>query len=103
MKKSIVTICAIALIASLTLNAAPDKKKKEVKQHTVVFNSDVDCADCQKKVMENLAFEKGVKDLSVSLEDQTVTVTFDAAKSDTTSLAKALRKLGYKAEVAEFE
>lgn len=104
MKKIILTVCAIALTASLALAATPDKKKKaEPKQHTVVFCSDVECKNCEKKVMDNLSFEKGVKALSVDLSKQTVTVTYDSAKSDTTSLAKALRKLGYKAEIKEFK
>lgn len=104
MKKIIITICAIVLTASMALAATPDKKKKsEPKQHTVVFCSDVECKNCEKKVMDNLSFEKGVKGLSVDIAKQTVTVTYDAAKSDTTTLAKALRKLGYKAEVKEFK
>ena len=103
MKKTLTVICALALTASLTLSAVPEKKKAAAKQHTVVFCSDVECKNCEKKVMDNLSFEKGVKDLSVDIKKQTVTVTYDAAKSDTTSLAKALRKLGYKAEVKEFK
>lgn len=104
MKKTFTVICALALTVSLLAGNAPEKKKKaEAKQHTVVFCSDVECKNCEKKVMDNLSFEKGVKDLSVNLEKQTVTVTYDAAKSDTTSLAKALRKLGFKADVKEFK
>ena len=103
MKKAIITAFAVALAATLTVSAAPEKKKAASKQHTVVFRSDVECKNCEKKVMDNLSFEKGVKDLSVDIKKQTVTVTYDAAKSDTTTLAKALRRLGYKAEVTEFK
>lgn len=104
MKRTIITICVIALAATAALAATPDKKKKDgAKQHTVVFCSDVECKNCEKKVMDNLSFEKGVKDLSVDIGKKTVTVTYDSAKSDTTSLAKALRKLGYKAEIKEFK
>ena len=48
-------------------------------------------------------FEKGVKDVSVNLPDQTVKIVFDESKTDTLTLAKAIRKLGYEAKVIEFE
>ena len=74
-----------------------------IEKHLPKGQEDVECKNCEKKVMDNLSFEKGVKDLSVDIIKQTVTVTYDTAKSDTTTLAKALRRLGYKAEVAEFK
>ena len=49
----------------------------------VVFASTIHCANCGKKVQENIAFEKGVKDLAVDVEGKTITVTFNPAKTDT--------------------
>lgn len=69
------------------------KKKTEIKE--VVFNVGLHCENCVKKVTENISFEKGVKDLKVSLEDQTVTVKFDAAKTSEETLKAAIQKLGY--------
>ena len=51
--------------------------------------------------MDNVAFEKGVKDLKVDLEKQTITIKYDAAKTNPEKLAAAIEKLGYKAKVAE--
>ena len=45
----------------------------------VVFASNVHCDNCAKKIRENVSFEKGVKDLDVSVEGKTVTVTFNPA------------------------
>ena len=70
-----------------------NKKKAEIKE--VVFNVGLHCENCVKKVTENISFEKGVKDLKVSLEDQTVTVKFDAAKTSEETLRAAIQKLGY--------
>lgn len=70
-----------------------NKKKAEIKE--VVFNVGLHCENCVKKVTENISFEKGVKDLKVSLEDQTVTVKFDAAKTSEETLSAAIQKLGY--------
>lgn len=107
MKKTIVILLAtlIALPASLNLAAAeisenvvaadakPKKKKGEVKE--VVFVVHLHCENCVKKVQENIAFEKGVKDMKVSLEDQTVALKYDASKTSEATLKAAIEKLGY--------
>ncbi len=79
---------------SVLTDKKPAKKKKgEVKE--VVFNVHLHCADCVKKVEENIAFEKGVKGLDVSLENQTVAIKYDAAKTSEATLKAAIEKLGY--------
>ena len=75
----------------LTDNKPLKKSKKEV-----TFSVHLHCANCVKKVQENIAFEKGVKDLHVCLEDQAVTVKYDPAKTSEETLKAAIEKLGYK-------
>ncbi len=77
---------------SIGITAAP---KKEVK--AVVFKVGLHCQNCVKKVKENISFEKGVKSLEVSLENKTVTISYDPAKTDVATLKKAIEKLGYSA------
>jgi len=74
-----------------------DKKKTQ----TVTFKTTIHCKNCVKKLNDNLAFEKGVKDLKVSLDDKMVTITYDPSKTDEAALVKAIEKLGYKAEKVE--
>ena len=69
----------------------------------VVFATSIHCANCGKKVQENIAFEKGVKDLKVDVPTKLVTITFNPAKTDTVKLKKAINKLGYSAEVLEYK
>ena len=69
----------------------------------VVFATSIHCANCGRKVQENLSFEKGVKDLKVDVPGKTVTVTFNPAKTDTLKLKTALNKLGYSAEVVDYK
>jgi copper chaperone CopZ len=69
----------------------------------VVFATSIHCANCGKKVQENISFEKGVKDLKVDVPTKLVTVTFNPAKTDTVKLKKALNKLGYTAEIVEYK
>lgn len=54
---------------------------------------------CEKKITSNLPFEKGVTDLNVSLSDNTITITYDPAKSDTEKIIKAFKKIGFNAEL----
>ena len=68
----------------------------------VVFASNIHCANCSRKVQDNIAFEKGVKDLKVDVEGKTITVVFNPAKTDTLKLKKAINKLGYTADVIDY-
>ena len=108
MKKTITLILAAMMTISLSSAYAtvsestvpeaaaqkkPKKQKAEVKD--VTFLVHLHCENCVKKVQENIAFEKGVKDLKVSLDDQTVALKYDAAKTSEATLKAAIEKLGY--------
>lgn len=97
MRKFITAALCLLMTASLSF-AAP---KKEIK--TVVFDTYLHCKDCVRKVEENISFEKGVKDLEVSLEEQRITVRYDASKTSEEKLEAAIRKLGYKVTVRHEE
>ena len=69
-------ILAFVIAASIAVSSAfaadsaaaqkKNKKSKELKEVTWTVN--LHCENCVEKVNENLAFEKGVKDLKVSLD-----------------------------------
>ena len=80
----------------LTDNKKPSKKKGEIKE--VTFKVHLHCANCVKKVQENIAFEKGVKGLHVCLEDQIVELKYDSSKTSEDALKAAIEKLGYPVE-----
>lgn len=91
MKKLALTI-AIVLMAVSAAFAGP---KKEIR--TVTFESNLHCKECVRKVQENIAFEKGVKSLDVSLENKKITVGYDASKTSPEALKAAIEKLGFTA------
>ena len=85
-----------ALMAfSVSLSAGP-KKKAEIKE--VTFSVHLHCQNCVNKVQENIAFEKGVKGLEIKFEDQTVSIKYDAAKTNEETLKNAIIKLGVEVE-----
>ena len=115
MKKTI--ILAIAALMTVSVSSAyaatndvtvqssltdkkPAKKQKELKE--VTFNVHLHCENCVKKVQENIAFEKGVKGLEVSLEKQTIAVKYDAAKTSVETLKAAIQKLNVPVKSVEY-
>ena len=76
-----------------------EKKKKDLK--TLVLSADIHCKSCSNKIMENIAFEKGIKDLKVSVPEKKITVKYDASKTNEEAILEAFRKIGYPAVVVE--
>ena len=68
-------------------------------KQVVVLSCDLHCQACCDKIMKNIAFEKGVKDIVCDLKNKTVTVTYDANKTDIPTLLKAFEKIGKPAKV----
>ena len=105
MKQIFIFILSALLLASPiaiagnigTVSALQDKKAKKEKK-TVTYNVSMHCKNCVAKITDNVSFVKGVEDLKVSLDEKTVTVTYDPAKTDEATLQKAIEKLGYTAE-----
>ena len=96
MKKAIILIMAALMampMVSMADNKPSKKKKGEIKE--VTFVVEFDCENCAKKIRENVSFEKGVKDLKVTLEDRTVALKYDAAKTSEETLKASIEELGY--------
>ena len=108
MRKTITLIIAVLMTAGLSsLNALasgtpasmesmqkkPKKQKAEVKD--VTFLVHLHCENCVAKVVDNISRAKGVKDLDVSLEKQTVAIKYDAAKTSEDVPKAEIEKLGY--------
>lgn len=57
------------------------------------------CANCENKIKSNLRFEKGIVAIETNVEKQTVTVTYDARKTNAANLQAAMKKIGYDTKV----
>lgn len=102
MKRTLAIILA-ALIALTSAYAAEQKtKKQKVELKEVTYNVPLHCKNCVEKVVDNLSRVKGVKDLDVCLDHQTVAIKYDPAKTTKDVLKNSLHKLGYK-DVTEKE
>ena len=91
MKRFLIFILALMPMVAV-FAAKPDKQ-------VVVLSCDLHCQGCCDKIMKNIAFEKGVKDIVCDLKTKTVTVTYDANKTDIPTLLKAFEKISKPAKV----
>ena len=95
MKKYLLLIvCIVCSAVNAPLSAKSNKQ-------TVVLSCDLHCQGCCDKVMKNIAWEKGVKDLQCDLKTKTVTLTYDADKTDLKTLLAAFEKIGKPAKIKE--
>ena len=95
-------LTTILMVFALSVNLQAQTKKDQSKK-TVMFNVSMHCESCQRKIEKNIAYEKGVKDMAVKLEDKTVTIKFDTLKTNESKLIKAFNDLGYEANVVKTE
>ena len=83
--------CVVALL-SVTAVLAKDIR-------VVVFKvSQMHCEKCEKKVKDNMRFEKGLKDISTEVKTKMVTITYDAEKTKVKKLQAGFNKFSYEAE-----
>ena len=95
-------VTTILMVFALSINLQAQTKKDQSKK-TVMFNVSMHCESCQRKIEKNIAYEKGVKDMAVKLEDKTVTIKFDTLKTNESKLIKAFNELGYEADIVKTE
>ena len=96
-------IVALLLLVNCSILAIDNQSsnRKSSNRQSVVLSCDLHCQGCCDKVMKNIAFEKGVKDLVCDLKTKTVTVTYDVSKTDVPTLLTAFDKIGKPATVKE--
>ena len=85
----------IILLSSLLLMAAG----KDLRVLVMTPTPQMHCESCENKIKKNLRFEKGVTKIETSVKEQTVTVTYDATKTDVKKIQAAMKEIGYDTKV----
>ena len=70
---------------------------KNIKTVVLTTNPEMHCTGCEKKMKDNIRFEKGVKSIKTNLEDKTVTIEYDADKTTVEDIIKGFEKIKYEA------
>jgi len=94
MKRIIVFLLALLPVFAHTFAAKTDVE-------TVVLRCDLHCQGCCDKIMKNISWEKGVKDIVCDLKTKTVTVKFDTRKTTLDKLLEAFERIGKPATVVK--
>lgn len=85
----------IALALTLACQA------KDIKTVVLTTNPEMHCSGCEKKIKENIRFEKGIKSIKTNLDDKTVTIEYDADKTTVEDIIKGFEKIKYEAKEVE--
>lgn len=97
MKKIILIITGILLMASINPAVAQDGKKK--KTETVRISASMHCQACADNIETQLNFEPGVKKITADPVSKIVEVEYQPKKTNPEKLAAKIRDLGYSASV----
>ena len=94
--KKIFILSAMMLTAMVTL-------AKDIKTVVVTTNPEMHCESCEKKIKGNLRFEKGIKNIITDLKTKTVTIEYDADKTNIQNIIKGFKKIKYEAKEVKKE
>ena len=89
MKKTTMLLTML-LIAAVTF-------AKDIKTVVLTTMPQMHCESCETKIKGNLRFEKGVKQIECNIDEQRVTITYDADKTKPETIIQSFEKFGYKA------
>lgn len=87
MKKSLIAAFMLVIVGK-TFAATADTL-------TVTTQPQMHCAKCEKKIKSNIRFVKGTKKIETSVDDQKVTIVYDARKAKYDDFVEAFKKIGY--------
>lgn len=93
MKKRKNVLMAFVLMLFATLSASAQTKQEEVKIKTSAV-----CKMCKATIEKSLAYEKGIKEATLDVPSQIVTVRYNPTKTDAARIKKAINETGYDAD-----
>lgn len=85
----------VIMVMTISFTANAQDNKKASKESEVKYAVSLHCESCKKKVEAALPYVKGVKDMKVDLEGQSVWIKYDNTKTNKETLASEIKKLGY--------
>lgn len=71
---------------------------KDIKTAIFTTNPEMHCESCENKIKGNLRFEKGIKSIKTDLKSKTVTIQYDADKTNVQNIIKGFKKIKYEAK-----
>ena len=94
MRSKVITIAA-CLFMTLAVGA------KNIKSVVLKTQPEMVCANCENRIKSNIRFEKGIKEIVTDLKNKTVTVKYDADKTNVDNIIIGFSRIDYKASVVK--
>jgi periplasmic mercuric ion binding protein len=92
------TVQIVIFFLAATVLAGNATAQSTAKTADIKIKSSVVCGQCKDRIESGLAYEKGVKEVSVDLKTKEVTVKYNPAKTTPEDIRTALSKIGYDAD-----
>lgn len=84
---------AFAVLCATSANA------KDIKVLVVKTTPEMQCNGCETKIKKNIRSVKGVTKIDTNRDAKTVSVTYDADKTDSKTIVAAFKKINFEATV----
>lgn len=98
----VLTMLFAALTIVLPVQAQKTKARQQKQLVTVVYQTDIHCDGCARKIMNNVpALGRGVEDVRVDVPTKQVTVTYDAQKTGDDKIIAGLKSIAVNAVRAD--
>ena len=97
--KKILSVAIATLLASSAF--AESKNASKLDTLVVTPTPQMHCQKCENKIKTNIRFVKGIKSITTSVPNQTVTLVYDGTKSTYDDFVAAFRKIGYDIKKSE--
>ena len=89
--KKVLVLSAMMLTAMVTM-------AKDIKTAVFTTSPEMHCENCEKRIKGNLRIEKGIKSIVTDLKTKTVTIQYDAEKTNVQNIVKGFKKIKYEAK-----
>ncbi len=94
--KNFLTTLTLSLI--ITIAYGQQKPVKVSNGNKIEIKTSAICEMCQYALEKDLAFEKGVKEATLDLENKVMTVVYNPKKTDDQTIRERITKVGYHAD-----
>ncbi len=68
------------------------------KNKEVIIQTSAQCEMCKEKLESNLAFEKGIKGVSLDMETKQISISYNPKKTNPATLKNRISDIGYDAD-----
>ena len=91
------------IVLFMALAVAAVCAAKDIKTVVLTTNPEMHCTNCEQKIKNNIRFEKGIKSIKTNLDNKTVTIEYDADKTNVKNIIEGFKKIKYEACEAKEE